>query len=61
MLLEYCRDISYGAPHPLAMFEHAGRKMRQQLVPSRKFSQGEGEGSAGPLQKKSFVGDIVFR
>jgi hypothetical protein len=61
-MLEYSRDnlsISYGAPHPPAMFENACRKMRQQSVPSRKFSQGEGEGSAGPLEKKKFVGDIV--
>jgi hypothetical protein len=60
-MLEYSRDnlsISYGAPHPPAMFERGGRKIRQQSVPSRKFSQGEEDGSADPLQK-TFVGDIV--
>ena len=59
-MLEYSQDnlsISYRACHPPAMFEH-GRKIRQQSVPSRKFSQGEGEGLADPLGK-TFVGDIV--
>ncbi|KAJ7891966.1 hypothetical protein B0H13DRAFT_1886985 [Mycena leptocephala] len=48
------KSMSYGAPHPSAMFEHGGRKIRQQSVPSRKFSQGEGEGLAEPLEKNFF-------